>query len=45
MYDFEGDQLIIGAVAAGDEEERGIAAVDYLAVYRVEWSARFQIRP
>ena len=26
--DFEGDQLVVGVVGSGDEEERGIATVD-----------------
>ena len=30
--DFERDQLIVGRVAAGDEEERGISAIDDLGV-------------
>ena len=32
--DFEGDQLIVGVVGGGDEEERGIAAVDDFGVCR-----------
>jgi hypothetical protein len=32
MDNFERDQLIIRGVAAGDEEERGISAVDDLGV-------------
>jgi hypothetical protein len=32
MDDFERDQLIVGGVAAGDEEERGVSAVDNLGV-------------
>lgn len=31
--DFERDQLIIGGIAAGDEEERGIAAVHNLGIW------------
>jgi hypothetical protein len=31
--DFEGDEFVVGGVAAGDEEEGGVAAVDYLAVW------------
>jgi hypothetical protein len=30
--DFERDQLIVGRVAAGDEEERGISAIYNLGV-------------
>ena len=30
----EGDELIVGRVAAGDEEERGVAAVDNLGVWQ-----------
>jgi hypothetical protein len=30
--DFEGDQLIVGVVGSGDEEERGIATVDDFGV-------------
>jgi hypothetical protein len=30
--DFEGDELVVGRVAAGDEEERGISAIDNLGV-------------
>ena len=32
--DFERDQLIVGRVAAGDEEERGISAIYDLGVWR-----------
>lgn len=32
--DFEGDQLIVGVVGSGDEEERGIATVDDFGVCR-----------
>ena len=28
MYDFEGDEFIVGGVGGGDEEEGGVAAVD-----------------
>jgi hypothetical protein len=28
MHDFEGNQLVIGGSATGDEEEGGITAVD-----------------
>ena len=30
--DFEGDQLVVGVVGSGDEEERGIATVDDFGV-------------
>lgn len=32
MDDFERNQLIVGRVASGDEEERGVAAVDDLCI-------------
>ena len=32
MDDFERNQLIVGGVASGDEEERGVAAVDDLCI-------------
>lgn len=38
--DFQGDQLVVGVVGRGDEEERGIATVDDLGVCRVLVSAR-----
>jgi hypothetical protein len=33
--DFERDQLIVGGVTTGDEEERGIAAVDDLCICKL----------
>jgi hypothetical protein len=30
---FEGDEFIVGGIYAGDEEKRGIAAVDNFGVY------------
>lgn len=33
MDDLEGDQLVVGGSAAGDEEEGGIATVDDFGVY------------
>jgi hypothetical protein len=32
MDDFERDQLVVLGIAAGDEEERGVSAVDYLGI-------------
>jgi hypothetical protein len=32
MHDFEGNQLVIGGSATGDEKEGGITAVDDLGV-------------
>lgn len=32
--DFEGDELVVRRIDGGDEEERGIAAVDDLGVWR-----------
>lgn len=34
MDNLERDQLIVGGVAAGDEEERGVAAIDDLGIWR-----------
>lgn len=34
MHDLEGDQLVVGGGAAGDEEEGGIATVDDLGICR-----------
>lgn len=31
----EGDQLIVGGVAAGDEEERGVSAIYDLGVWQI----------
>lgn len=33
MNDFERNQLIVSGVASGDEEERGVAAVDDLCIW------------
>ena len=41
--DFERDQLIVGGVAAGDEEERGIAAIDNFGIW--ELVSRAKPRP
>lgn len=35
MDDLEGDQLIVGRVASGDEEERGVAAIYDLGVWQI----------
>jgi hypothetical protein len=35
MNNLEGDQLVVSGVAAGDEEERRIAAIDNLGVWVV----------
>jgi hypothetical protein len=35
MDNLEGDQLIVGGVAAGDEEERGVAAIYDLGVWQI----------
>jgi hypothetical protein len=35
MDNLEGDQLIVGGVAAGDEEERGVSAVYDLGVWQI----------
>lgn len=34
MDDLEGDQFVIGRCATGDEEERGIAAIDDFRVWQ-----------
>lgn len=33
MHDFEGDQLVVGRSASGDEKEGSITAVNNLAVW------------
>jgi hypothetical protein len=33
VHDLEGDQLVIGGSASGDEEKRGISTVDDLGVW------------
>lgn len=35
MHDFEGDQFIVRGGTSGDEEKRGISAIDNLCVYVV----------
>jgi hypothetical protein len=35
MDNLEGDQLIVGGVAASDEEERGVAAIYDLGVWQI----------
>lgn len=35
MHDFEGDQFIVRRCTSGDEEKRGISAIDNLGVYIV----------
>jgi hypothetical protein len=32
VHDFERDEFVVGGIRGGNEEERGIAAVDYLGV-------------
>ena len=39
MHNFEGYELIIGVVGGCDEEEGGVAAVNYLGVYKVSGMA------
>ena len=34
VHDFEGDELVVGRIGGGDEEEGGVAAVDYFGVCR-----------
>lgn len=40
MDDFEGDELVVVGVAAGDEEEGGVSAVDDFGVWGALVSGR-----
>lgn len=35
MHDLESDEFIVGGIGGGDEEERGISAIDDLRVWFV----------
>ena len=45
MHDFQGDEFVVGGVGGGDEEEGGVAAVDYFGVCWVkrvsEWVSKW----
>ena len=40
VHDLEGDELVVGGVGGGDEEEGGVAAVDDFGVCAMDWLER-----